>query len=348
MHMDDKRPLVIGTPFLHEAGREVIRSKYRLIESADIEHLSQYFNKAAAFYGYPPFYMTREVIARAPNLRVISASGSGVDYIDVDAAVDNGVVVAHNPGVGALSVAEHVIALILSVAKGIVENDKFVRETALRLTGGDRSVLDGMPWGDRRQAELYVEISGLTLVIVGYGSIGRELAKIAAGGFGMDVIAVNSSGRDIGDPNVKATMPLDEALSLGDVVSLNVPLTEATRGLIGKREFAMMKSGAIFIDTSRGGVADHGAMADSLRSGHLRGAGIDVFGSEPAPSDYPALKAPNVIVTPHSAGISVTGSRRLSLASAAAIDDALNGRCPKKIVGSLTDWQNSRAAKFSG
>ncbi len=327
------RPLVVGVPFLHEDGRRALEPGHRLIETMDLAEIDGHLEQAQALYTYRPFVVDAGMIARAPRLKIIAAAGSGADHIDIEAAHAAGVVVTHGVGYGALSVAEHAIGLMLAVSKRLVENDAHVRAS--------RSFLD------KRHGHLYEEISGSTLAIVGFGAIGRELARMARHGFGMEVIAVTRDGRPAGHPDVGRTLGLREALAAADIVSVNTPLTPQTRGLIGASELAAMKPGALLIDTSRGGVVDAAALHSALVSGHLRGAGVDVFHPEPPPPGHPLLPLDNVVLSPHCAGYTVAASRRLSLAAADCIERALRGEKPKGLIGPEETWTRSRAVRHS-
>ncbi|MCC6475317.1 MAG: hypothetical protein IT514_16410, partial [Burkholderiales bacterium] len=258
------------------------------------------------------------------------AAGSGVDHLAVQAAQAAGIVVTHAVGAGALSVAEHAVALMLALAKRLVEMDAQVRQ------GGFQE------W---RRPDLYEEISGRTLAVVGFGAIGRELARIAHRGFMMDVIAVTRDGRPVESPDVARTLPLAAALAEADVVSIHTPLTEGTRGLIGAAQFATMKRGAWLVDTSRGGVVDGTALHAALVSGHLGGAGLDVYDPEPAPVTHPLLALPQGVLSPHNAGISQGAYRRLALMGADDILRTLRGEKPVGFIGSDELWAASRAAR---
>jgi len=312
----DAPPLVLGLPLLHGAGRDALAARYRLVELDDLALIEERIDEADALYSYPPLQVTAPLIGRGRRLKVIAAAGSGVDHIDLQAAADAGIVVTHAVGAGARSVAEHAVGHMLCLAKRLVEIDRAMREGRF----------------GPREDEGYEELSGRTLAIVGFGAIGRELARIAANGFDMEVIAVTHGDRPVDDPNVRRALPLHEALALADVVSVHTPLTASTRGLIGRDELALMKAGAWLIDTSRGGVVDSAALFDALSQGRLAGAGLDVFEPEPPAVDSPLLSLTNVVVSPHCAGITRAAYRRLSLSAANDIDHVLRGLRPAGLV----------------
>jgi D-3-phosphoglycerate dehydrogenase len=217
--------------------------------------------------------VTPRVLEAGP-LRVVVKYGSGMDNIDVEAARSRGVQVSSTPGSNARSVAELAIALLLTLARNVALHDRGVRAGSWRrLTG--------------------VELAGKQLGIVGYGAIGREVARIARG-LDMNVVAY--------DPLVEeadvALVPLDELYAASDAVSLHLPLTDETRGLVGERELATMKPTAFLINTARGGLVDEPALADVLRSGRLAGAALDGFEVEPL-GDSPLRQLDNVVFSPH-------------------------------------------------
>jgi D-3-phosphoglycerate dehydrogenase / 2-oxoglutarate reductase len=217
--------------------------------------------------------VTPRVLEAGP-LRVVVKYGSGMDNIDVEAARSRGVQVSSTPGTNARSVAELAIALLLTLARNVALHDRGVRAGSWRrLTG--------------------VELAGKQLGIVGYGAIGREVARIARG-LDMNVVAH--------DPLVEeadvALVPLDELYAASDAVSLHLPLTDETRGLVGERELATMKPTAFLINTARGGLVDEPALADVLRSGRLAGAALDGFEVEPL-GDSPLRQLDNVVFSPH-------------------------------------------------
>jgi phosphoglycerate dehydrogenase-like enzyme len=250
-----------------------------------------------------------------------------VDHIAVAAAIDRGIVVTHAVGAGALSVAEHAVGHMLALAKRLVACDRAVRE-------GD--------FAFRKDAS-FEEISGRTLAIVGYGAIGRELARIARLGFRMRIIAVTRDGAAPGDANVDAVMPLHAALREADIVSVHTPFTAATAGLIGSDALACMKPTGWLVNTSRGGVVDGDALFDALQSGRIAGAALDVFPTEPPPPDLPLLHLPNVVVSPHCAGITRQAYERLAMTAARDIDAVLRGQRPAGMIEPAR-WPHSRAA----
>ena len=258
--------------------------------------------------------MTAEDIGRAPNLKVIARHGVGVDNVEVEAASRRNVPVLITPRANLRSVAEHVFALALAVNRRLLASDRAVREA--RFT--DRERLVGR------------ELFGTTIGVIGLGRIGAEVARLAADGFGMRVLGYDPqlSPEQISGRNAEPVETLAGVLGASDLVTVHVPLTGETRGLIGSEELASMRPGAVLIQASRGGVVDENALADSLRSGRLAGAGIDVYASEPPPEDHPFLGLDNVVLTPHTAALTEQAMRRMALDAAGGIIDVLGGADP--------------------
>jgi D-3-phosphoglycerate dehydrogenase len=222
---------------------------------------------------------TGSLFARSPELRLLSIWGTGTDNVDLAAAARHGVTVTNTPGVSAISIAEHALALMLAVARSIPLLDARVR-------GGE------WPRGGYRQ------LHGKTLGIIGLGAIGRHFARIGAG-IGMRVIAWTMH------PNAElgfTLTALDELLRAADVVSLHLRLSDQTRGFLGARELGLMKPSAILINTARGPIVDEAALVDALRGRRIAGAGLDVFDTEPLPAGHPFTQLDNVVLSPHSAG----------------------------------------------
>jgi phosphoglycerate dehydrogenase-like enzyme len=222
---------------------------------------------------------TARVFDACPRLRLISVWGTGTDHVDAAAAERHGVTVTNTPGVSAVSIAEHALALLLAAARRIPQMDASVRR------------------GEWQRGQC-VELRGKVCGVVGLGAVGREFARMAAA-FGMRVIAWTVHARMItGIPLVE----LDEIYRTSDVISLHLRLSNETRGLLGAPQLAAMKPGAILINTARGALVDEPALLDALSRGRIAGAGLDVFPTEPLPPGHPLTLLPNVVLTPHCAG----------------------------------------------
>lgn len=255
--------------------------------------------------------MTAEIIDRARSLRVIARHGVGVDNIAVDAATHRGVPVLITPQANLRSVAEQVFALALAVGRNTVRADQLVRDG--RFTDRDKMV--GR------------ELFGARFGVIGFGRIGREVTRIANGGFGMHVLAHDPylTSDEIRASDAQPVGALDDLLGACDIVTVHVPRTPETYGLLGSRELSRMPPGSILIQTSRGGVVDEEALVDALREGHLAGAGIDVFEEEPPPDDHPFFSMEQVILTPHIAAHTHQAMRRMAVDAARGIIDVLDG-----------------------
>jgi D-3-phosphoglycerate dehydrogenase len=220
------------------------------------------------------------VFTRCPQLRLLSLWGTGTDNVDLRAAARHGVTVTNTPGVSAFSIAEHSLALMLAVARRIPHVDAEVR-------------LGRWPRGQAAQ------MHGKTLGIIGLGAVGRQFARLGEG-IGMRVIAWTMH------PNPALgveLVPLDALLGSSDVVSLHLRLSAETRGFIGKRELEKMKPSAILINAARGAIVDESALLEALAAGRIAGAGLDVFEAEPLVNGHPFTRMENVVLTPHSAGV---------------------------------------------
>lgn len=226
------------------------------------------------------------MLDQAPGLRVVSSISVGVDAYPLAAMRDRGIVLCHTPDVLTESVADLLFAMMLTTSRRVCEMAAVVREGRWLQNAG----ADQYGW----------DVHGKTLGIVGYGRIGRALARRAALGFGMPVLYHSRRPADSGLPAGKArAVALDELLTAADFVVLVLPLTDETRGLMGPQAFARMKPGAILINGARGPVVQERALLDALDSGRLRAAGLDVFDVEPLPLDSPLRAHPGILALPH-------------------------------------------------
>lgn len=225
--------------------------------------------------------LKREVIEAAENLKMISVAFTGFDHVDLEACKERGISVSNAAGYSTHSVAELAYGLMISLLRKIVPLDKVTR--------------DGGTMAGYRQNDLY----GRNLGVVGMGAIGKKVASLGLA-FGCNVIAYNrSKDEDLVKQGVEY-MDLDDLLRKSDIVTVHLPLTDGTRGLINEDKLKLMKKDALLINTARGPIIDNEALAKALNEEWIAGAGIDVFDMEPPiPSDYSLLKAKNAILTPH-------------------------------------------------
>jgi len=219
-------------------------------------------------------------LERAGRCLLVHKLGAGVNTIDVEAATRLGIGVANMPGANAPSVAEGAVLLMLAALR--------------RLPALDRATRAGRGWpSDPTLGETVRDIGGCTVGLVGYGNVAKRVEAIVAS---MGAAVLHTSTRDDGHAGWRS---LPDLLAASDIVSLHLPLTEATEGLLDADALALMSSDAVLINTSRGPIIDEPAMVDALRSGRLAAAGLDVFAVEPVPADNPLLALDNVVVTPH-------------------------------------------------
>jgi glyoxylate reductase len=255
-------------------------------------------------------------IASAPRIRAISNLAVGVDNIDLEAATTRGIAVGHTPGVLTETTADLAFALLMAAARRVAEGDRYVRARRWRA------------W--HPGAMLGTDVFGATLGIIGYGAIGRAMARRATG-FGMRVLCVSRkrSLKTMRNGGSATPVPLARLLRESDFVSLHVPLTPKTRRMLGAREFAMMKPGAILINTARGAVIDQKALTAAIRSGHLGGAALDVTDPEPIAARDPLLRMPNVVITPHIGSASHATRLRMAEMAVDNILDVFSGKLPR-------------------
>ena len=253
-----------------------------------------------------------DVLAGAPDLRVIARVGVGTDSIDLAAATRRGVVVTITPGANETTVAEHTIALMLALVRRICEQDGAIRRGEWNRTG----------------PHLPGSLHGRTVGLVGYGRIGRLVAQRLRG-FDVRILATDPMVRTAG-PGVEL-VDLTALLAESDVVSLHAPLEPATAGLIGREEIRAMRSGAMLVNTARGGMVDEPALLDALRSGHLGGAALDVFADEP-PAGNELLGLPNLVATAHVGGLSERSVDEMTRRATASVLAVLAGRRPADVA----------------
>jgi len=264
------------------------------------------------------------IIQSAQNLKVISRTGAGVDNVDVEVASQRGIKICNLPGLNSISVSEHAAALILSLAKALPYLDEGVRS-------GN--------WTTRNSRK-GIELRGKVLGVIGYGRIGSRTAAILREGFGMRVLAYDpylAEGRDSGDVSPSEEQEvvfvgLDELLTHADVVTLHLPATPETEGLLSRERLQRMKPTAYLINTSRGSVVEEEALVEMLKSRKIAGAGLDVFEREPLSSNHPLAKMSNVILTPHAAALTRECSIRAAVEAARAVVDVLSGREPQHVA----------------
>lgn len=308
---------------LREAGFDVD------VVSRDLD-LTVAENLISALKGYDAVMAGSEpyparVIESLPDLRVISRTGVGFDAIDLAACDRAGVAVTTTPGVNHHTVAEHTIALLMGVARGFPELDRRVRDCRWKRTPRPR-------------------VQGSTLGLVGLGRIGRATAMRAVG-LGMNVLAYEPDpDREFVEQWGITLTEFDDLLARSDFVSLHLPMSSETHHLMNAETFATMKRGSVLINTARGALVDERALCEALRSGQLRGAGLDVFEVEPLPADSPLLQFENALLSGHVAGMDVEAQYDTFKMAAETIIGLYRGEWPAECVQNLRGAENWRWA----
>jgi D-3-phosphoglycerate dehydrogenase / 2-oxoglutarate reductase len=263
------------------------------------------------------------IIVRAPlpttlfdtprNLRAAIRHGAGLDMIPVEAATRAGVLVANVPAVNATTVAEHVMMVTIALNRRLLLVDHDLR------TRG---------WAaGRAHAEIGRDLAGRTMGIVGMGSVGRAVFRLAYHGFGLEVLTFTRSVASV--PAGARTADLDPLVAAADVIVLCCPLTPETRGLLNRERIARMKSDTLLVNVARGPVVDEDALVEALQARKIAGAALDVFANQPLPPDHPLLSLDNVILTPHMAGITEESMMRMGIGAAEESIRVLSGGLPK-------------------
>ncbi len=304
---------IVITEFIDERVLPALRAKHDVLYDAklvdDAPRLLKESATADALIVRNRTQVRGELLAALTKCRVVGRLGVGLDNIDVAGSNARGITVIPATGANALSVAEYVIASAMLLLRGAYQS------TAAVAAG---------QW-PRPALSNGREIAGKTLGLIGFGSIGQLTAKLARA-LGMGVVAFDAM-MDRDHPAYAslgvAPAGLDEVIAAADVVSLHVPLVDGTRDLFDARRFGAMKRGAVLINTARGGIVDEPALAAALKSGHLGGAAIDVFGHEPLPAADHFKDCPNLLLTPHVAGLSVESNERVSFLIADKVLEAL-------------------------
>jgi len=262
------------------------------------------------------WFVTEELIAKCPNLLCVSSNGAGYDTVDVAACTRAGILVVNQAGGNAQSVAEQAIGLMLDVCRKISLNDRLLRTER----------------GYTREDIMGFEMSGKVLGIVGIGHIGTRVAKLARA-FDMEVLAYDPylTEEEIARRGARP-VSFDQMLERSDFVTIHCPRDKDTMKMMNANTFAKMKKGAVFITTARGGIHDESALHAALDSGHLYGAGLDVWEKEPPPLDHPLLKLPNVVATYHTAGVTGEARRNMATYAAEQIVGILKGGRPPRLI----------------
>jgi D-3-phosphoglycerate dehydrogenase len=262
--------------------------------------------------GYTP------LLRRCPNLLVLSTNGAGFDTVGLADATAAGVAVVNQAGGNKEGVAEHVMAMMLALSKRIVMSDHAMRSGA----------------SYRRQEFMGDDVQGRTIGIIGLGHVGSRVAELCRGLFQMRVIAYDPylSAEQIAAKGAEKAATLEAMLRIADYVSVNCPHTAESRGMMGSVQFAQLQPHAYFITTARGGIHDEAALAAALTAKQISGAGLDVWEDEPPPPDHPLLQFDNVLVSPHTAGITRQSRHNIARIAAEQMLDILDGKKPPRLL----------------
>lgn len=309
--------LVLGK--IHQAGIDLLRRDSSLAVTALPDHsprlIEEVSDADAIIVRMTP--VGEGVIAAAPRLRVVARHGVGYDTIDVAALTRRGIPLAVVGDVNSGAVAEHALALMLAMAKRIVIQDQAVRD-------GRFDIRDGFA---------ATELAEKVLLVVGFGRIGREVARLCSC-FGMRVLVADPyvDASTISAAGYEYVADFRARLSDADYLSIHVPKSNDTSHLIGSGEIAAMKAGACLVNVSRGGIVDEAALTEALESGHLRAAALDVFDPEPPKPDNPLFRLDSVVLSPHSGAFTQECGRRMAVVCARNVLAALTGTLNADLV----------------
>ena len=259
----------------------------------------------------------KEFLKKVPNIIVVSSSGAGYDTVDVEACTEAGVLVVNQTGGNAEGVAEHAVAMILSLFKRIGEADHALRRG----------------WNDARVSFIGKDLLNKTVGIIGLGNTGGRVAEICKVAFNCNILAYDPYISDeIFEKKQSTKSEIDNLLAQSDVVSVHIPLNKETNNMINKTWFQKMKKGSYFVTTSRGSIHNEDDLYEIMKEGHIAGAGLDVWEFEPPPSSHKLLKLDNVIASPHTAGITRDSRHKMSEYVATQLLDLFDGKDPARPV----------------
>jgi D-3-phosphoglycerate dehydrogenase len=260
---------------------------------------------------------TGELMDSAPNLKVISRTGTGVDNVDVEAATQRGIMVLHTPDANTVTVAEHTVSMIGALTKHLLFLDKETREGKFKTA---------------RRYYLPVDLDGKTLGIIGYGRIGKQVARKCMAAFNMKVIIYDPYiSDDVVAPGVVRYSNEEDVYKQADILTVHVPLTDETRNHTGEKLLSLLKPSAYLINTARGNIIDEMYVVKMLNENRLKGAAFDVLTNEPPMDNEEFLKNPKTIISPHSAALTNECTVRVACEAAQGIVDYLEGRMPRSI-----------------
>jgi D-3-phosphoglycerate dehydrogenase len=313
--MSDK-PIVLLTNAMHPDGEALLAPHVKMIVPPDArpDTLRQWAGEADGIIVRAK--LPEDIVDHAPRLKAIVRHGVGLDFIPVAAATARGIAVANLPGSNTNAVAEYVLSALMHLRRPLYRLDKGLR------SGG---------WNAARPAaDGFTELSTTTLGILGVGTIGRHLAGMARDGLGMKVLGTSRRKGSLPD-GIEEVM-LQDLFARSDAIAVCCALTDETRGLVSRELIAGMKPTAVLVNVSRGAVIETAALIDALRSQKIGGAALDVFDVQPLPADDALFDCPNLLLTPHTAGITATSGRAMAVGSAEEMLRILRGEPPLNLV----------------
>lgn len=312
------KKILITSP-VHSYGTNMLKEKFEVVIAPDEkkETLIKLAEDADAII-VRLAEIDKDVISRGKKLKIIAKHGVGVDNIDVKYATKKGIYVVNTGNANSLSVAEHTIAGILAVFKRVTVVDHAVRNGSWFIKNDNRSM----------------DFTGKTLGLIGLGSIGAEVARMAKNGFRMKILAYDPyiDKKKAAEKGIEMKDSLEEIFTQADIISIHVPLTAETRGLVSRELLSMLKPSAVFINFARGEIVDEDALLELLKKGRIYGAALDAFSQEPLPDNSPFFELDNVILSPHGASFTEECRSRMSQYLAEDIIDFFGGRNPIRIV----------------
>ena len=314
------KTILLIKPTILPLGVEYLKKKYDTVmapegsEDTIIRYVNESKASAIVTRGEK---ITEKILKNCPSLEVVGYPGVGINSIDIPSCTEYGVSVVNAPNGNYVSVAEHAMLFVLSLSRNLVDRDYCVRNDK---------------W-HKRDAELPMEIHSKKLFIIGLGKSGREAARMAQA-FNMKVMAYSRSiSREKMDSvNIEKVESLEEGMAKADFVSLHVPLTEETRGMISREQISCMKKTGFLINISRGPIIDQNALVEALKANRIAGAALDVFDVEPPSLADPILELKNVILTPHLAGDTKEAKERCIMTMVEGMDAVLSGKIPQYIA----------------
>lgn len=321
---------------IHDDGLKLLHENNyitEVAESSDEEYLIERVKDFNGIFVRGMVPLTRKIIEAADKCEVIGRHGVGLETIDLKTATENNIPVIYAPGSNSDSVAEHAVALMMTLAKKICKLNnslKYYNDYNIRLSLS------------------CFELKDKTLGLIGLGNIGKKVARICEKGFNMKVIGydpyiTNEMLKNVGI-HVCLVKSIDEVLKNSDIVSLHLPSTKDNSHLIGEKELALMKKNSLLINTARGTLIDEEALCKAVSTGVITGAGLDVFFNEPPIVDNPLFKLDNIVVTPHTAAHSQEANRNMAIMVAKGMVDVINGKRPMYIANPEI-WEIRRERK---